>query len=92
MDDGSSSITARTACRLLKVAYQQRLKRAGVECLAPRDVAPFVGLERYCDEVDEAIEYLESRRYIADTRTEGNTTTGGMVYRITPEGREWIGR
>ena len=91
MDDGSSSsITARTACRLLKVAYQQRLKRAGVECLAPRDVAPFVGLERYCEEVDEAIEYLEAQRYIVDTGTTLNLA-GGMVYQITPEGREWIG-
>ena len=90
MDDGSSSNTAQTARRLLKVAYQQRLKRAGVECLAPRDVAPFIGLERHRDEVDQAIEYLESRHYIVDAGTERNTV-GGMVYRITPEGREWIG-
>jgi hypothetical protein len=89
MDDSSSS-TAQTACRLLKVAYQQRLKRAGVEYLAPRDVAPFVGLERFCDEVDEAIEYLERQRYIVDTGTAMNIT-GGLDYRITPEGQRWIG-
>ena len=88
MDDSS---TTQTACRLLKVAYQQRLKRAGVEYLAPRDVAPFVGLERFCEEVDEAIEYLEGRRYIVDTGTALNITGGGMVYQITPEGEEWIG-
>jgi hypothetical protein len=87
----SSSSTADTACRLLKVAYQQRLNRAGVEYLAPRDVAPFVGLERFCDEVDEAIGYLEGRRYIVDTGAATNTTGRGMVYQITPEGREWIG-
>jgi hypothetical protein len=88
MDD--SSRTAQTACRLLKVAYQQRLNRAGVEYLAPRDVAPFVGLKRFCDEVDEAIEYLERQRYIVDIGTALNITGGGMVYQITPEGREWI--
>jgi hypothetical protein len=87
----SSSTTADTACRLLKVAYQQRLNRAGVEYLAPRDVAPFVGLERFCEEVDEAIGYLEGRRYIVDTGTALNITDGGMVYQITPEGEEWIG-
>ena len=87
--DGSSS-TADTACRLLKVAYQQRLNRAGVEYLAPRDVAPFVGLERFCEEVDEAIGYLEGRRYIVDTGAARNIA-GGMVYQITPEGEEWIG-
>ncbi len=86
MDDG----TAQTARRLLKVAYQQRVKRAGVEYLSPRDVAPFVGLERFCAEVDEAIEHLESRRYIADTGAARNIT-GGLVYRITPEGQKWIG-
>ena len=85
-----SSTTADTACRLLKVAYQQRLNRAGVEYLAPRDVAPFVGLERFCEEVDEAIEYLEGRCYIVDTGAARNIT-GGMVYQITPEGEEWIG-
>jgi hypothetical protein len=88
MDD--SGTTADTACRLLKVAYQQRLNRAGVEYLAPRDVAPFVGLERFCDEVEEAIGYLEGRRYIVDTGTALNLA-GDMVYQITPEGREWIG-
>jgi hypothetical protein len=88
MDDSS---TADTACRLLKIAYQQRLNRAGVEYLAPRDVAPFVGLERFCEEVNEAIEYLEGRRYIVDTGTALNITGGGMVYQITSEGREWIG-
>jgi hypothetical protein len=86
MDDG----TAQTARRLLKVAYQQRLDRAGVEYLAPRDVAPFVGFQRFCDEVDGAIGYLERRRYIVDTGTATNISSG-MVYRITPEGREWIG-
>ncbi len=88
MDDSS---TADTACRLLKIAYQQRLNRAGVEYLAHRDVAPFVGLERFCEEVNEAIEYLEGRRYIVDTGTALNITGGGMVYQITSEGREWIG-
>jgi hypothetical protein len=82
--------TADTACRLLKVAYQQRLNRAGVEYLAPRDVAPFIDLKRYCEEVDEAIEYLEGRCYIVDTGTALNLT-GGMIYQITPEGRDWIG-
>ena len=86
-----SSSSADTACRLLKVAYQQRLSRAGVEYLAPRDVAPFVGLQRYCEEVDEAIEYLEGRRYMVDTGTALNITGGGMVYQITTEGEEWIG-
>ena len=84
-----SSRTAQTACRLLKAAYQQRLKRAGIEYLSPRDVAPFIGLERFCDEVEEAIEYLECQRYMVDTGTAMNIT-GGMVYQITPEGREWI--
>ena len=88
MDD--SSRTSQTACRLLKVAYQQRLDRAGVEYLAPRDVAPFVGLKRFCDEVDEAIGYLEGRRYIVDTGAARNIA-GGMVYQITPEGQKWIG-
>jgi hypothetical protein len=82
--------TADTACRLLKVAYQQRLNRAGVEYLAPRDVAPFINLQRYCNEIDEAIEYLEGRRYIVDTGTALNIA-GGMVYQITPKGQEWIG-
>ena len=54
-------------------------------------MAPFVGLERFCDEVDEAIGYLEGRRYIVDTGTALNITGGGMVYQITPEGEEWIG-
>ena len=86
-----SSTTADTACRLLKVAYQQRLKKAGVEYLAPRDVAPFVGLERFCGEVDEAIGYLEGRRYIVDTGAARYIAGGGMVYQITPEGQKWIG-
>jgi hypothetical protein len=86
----SSSTTADTACRLLKVAYQQRPKKAGVEYLAPRDVAPFVGLKGFCGEVDEAIGYLEGRRYIVDTGAARNIA-GGMVYRITPEGQKWIG-
>ena len=85
-----NSTAADTACRLLKVAYQQRLNRAGVEFLAPRDVAPFINLQRYCEEVDEAIGYLEGQRYIVDTGTALNLA-GGMVYRITPKGREWIG-
>ncbi len=88
MDDNSS--TTDTACRLLKAAHQQRLNRAGVEYLAPRDVAPFIDLERYCDEVEKAIEYLQRQHYIVDTGTAMNIT-GGMVYQITPEGRAWIG-
>jgi len=85
MDDS----TRETACRLLKGAYQQRVKRAGVECLAPRDVAPFIGLERFCDEVDEAIEYLERQRYVA-VAEDASHTTGRVVYRITPEGLGFI--
>ena len=53
-------------------------------------VAPFINLQRYCEEVDEAIGYLEGQRYIVDTGTALNLA-GGMVYRITPKGREWIG-
>ena len=53
-------------------------------------VASFINLQRYCEEVDEAIEYLERRRYIVDTRTALNIA-GGMVYQIAPEGRQWIG-
>ncbi len=85
MDDS----TRDTACRLLKVAYQQRVKRAGVECLAPRDVAPFIGLERFCEEVDEAIEYLERQRYVTESEDATNLT-GRTVYQVTPEGLEVI--
>ncbi len=85
MDDS----TRETACRLLKVAYQQRVKRAGVECLAPRDAAPFIGFERLCDEVDEAIEYLERQRYVAEAEDTSHIT-GRTVYRITLEGLGFI--
>ncbi len=81
--------TRETACRLLKVAYQQRVKRAGVECLAPRDAAPFIGFERFCNEVDEAIEYLERQRYITEAG-EAMNLTGRTVYTITPEGLGFI--
>ena len=81
--------TTETACRLLKVAFQQRVKRAGIECLAPRDAAPFVGLERFCEEVEEAIAYLERQRYIAEAG-EATNLTGRTVYTITPEGLEFI--
>ena len=84
-----SSSTAQTARRLLKVAYLQRVNRDGIECLSPRNVAPFIGLERFCDEVNEAIEYLQRRRYIVDTETARNLS-GGMSCRITPMGQEWI--
>ena len=85
MDDS----TRDTARRLLQVAYQQRVKRAGVECLAPRDVAPFISLERFCEEVDEAIEYLERQRYVTEAEDATNLT-GRTVYQVTPEGLEVI--
>jgi hypothetical protein len=52
-------------------------------------VAPFIGLERFCEEVDEAIEYLERQRYVTEAGDATNLT-GRTVYQFTPEGLEFI--
>ena len=80
-----------TARRLLNAAYHQRDTIGGAEELvAPHDVAPDIGFQRFSDEVDRAIEHLERNGYVVDTGAEINTTEG-MFYRITPRGLSWLG-
>jgi hypothetical protein len=79
-----------TASRLLIAAYQDRGYRAGVEYFTPRDVAPGIGLERFSEEVDQAIEYLERSGYIVDVGRRLDTDEGSF-YQITPRGLEWLG-
>jgi hypothetical protein len=79
-----------TAGRLLIAAYQDRGYRAGLEYFAPRDAAPGIGLERFSEEVDQAIEYLEHSGYMVDVGRRVNTNEG-IYYQITPHGLEWLG-
>jgi hypothetical protein len=79
-----------TAGRLLIAAYQDRGYRAGVEYFAPRDAAPGIGLERFSEEVSQAIEYLERSGYMVDVGRRLNTEEGAF-YQITPRGLDWLG-
>ena len=79
-----------TAGRLLIAAYQDRGYRAGVEYSAPRDAAPAIGLERFSEEVNQAIEYLERSGFKVDVGRRLDTDEGSF-YQITPRGLEWIG-
>ncbi len=79
-----------TAGRLLIAAYQDRAHRARVEYFVPRDAAPGIGLERFSEEVNQAIEYLERSGYMLDVGRRLNTEEGSF-YQITPRGLDWIG-
>ena len=79
-----------TAGRLLIAAYQDRGYRAGVEYFAPRDAAPAIGLERFSEEVNQAIEYLERNGYMVDVGQRLDTDEG-IFYQITARGLEWLG-
>jgi hypothetical protein len=79
-----------TAGRLLIAAYQDRGYRAGVEYFAPRDAAPGIGLARFSEEVDQALEYLERNGYMVDVGRRLNTEEGSF-YQITPRGLDWLG-
>ncbi len=79
-----------TAGRLLIAAYQDRGHMAGVEYFAPRDEAPGIGLERFSEEVDQAIEYLERSGYMVDVGRRLDTDEG-IYYQITPRGLDWLG-
>jgi hypothetical protein len=79
-----------TAGRLLIAAYQQRAYRAGVEYFVPRDAAPSIGLERFSEESDQAIEYLERNSYMVDVGRRLDTDEG-FFYQITPRGLDWLG-
>ena len=79
-----------TAGRLLIAAYQDRGYRAGVEYFAPRDAAPGIGLERFSEEVDRAIEYLARSGYMVDVGRQLDTEEG-IFYQITPRGLDWLG-
>jgi hypothetical protein len=79
-----------TAGRLLIAAYQDRGYRGGVEYFAPRDAAPDIGLERFSEEVDQAIAYLERSGYMVDVGRRLNTSMGNF-YQITPRGLDWLG-
>jgi len=79
-----------TASRLLIAAYQERGYRSGVEYFAPREAAPGIGLERFSEEVNQAIEYLERRGYMVDVGRRLDTDEG-FFYQITPRGLDWLG-
>ncbi len=79
-----------TAGRLLIAAYQDRTHRAGVEYFVPRDAAPGIGLERFAQEVNQAIEYLKRSGYMVDVGRRLDTDEG-IFYQITPRGLDWLG-
>jgi hypothetical protein len=79
-----------TASRLLIAAYQDRGYRSGVEYFVPRDAAPGIGLERFSEEVEKAIGYLERSGYMVDVGRRLDTEEGNF-YQITPRGLEWLG-
>jgi hypothetical protein len=79
-----------TAGRLLIASYQDCGYRAGVEYFAPRDAASAIELERFSEEVEKAIEYLERNGYMVDVGRRLNTEEGSF-YQITPRGLDWLG-
>ena len=79
-----------TAGRLLIAAYQDRALRASVEYFVPRDAAPGIGLERFSEEVDQAIAYLVRNGYMVDVGRRLDTDEG-IFYQITPRGLDWLG-
>ncbi len=79
-----------TAGRLLFAAYQDRGYTSGVEYFAPRDAAPGIERDRFSEEVDQAIEYLERSGFMVDVGHRLNTEEG-IFYQITTRGLEWLG-
>jgi hypothetical protein len=79
-----------TAGRLLIAACQDRGYGAGLEYFAPRGAAPGIGIERFSEEVEKAIEYLERSGYMVDVGRRLDTDEG-IYHQITPRGLEWLG-